>query len=51
MGALNDGVQHMNGHVRGVIHAKWIVDKAEHPYITDLIIVEGDDLQVSCGAL
>ncbi|KAG5183552.1 hypothetical protein JKP88DRAFT_163887 [Tribonema minus] len=51
MGALNDGVQQANGRVRGVIHAKWVVDQAEHPNIMDLIVVEGDDLQERKKAL
>jgi hypothetical protein len=47
MGALNDGLEQQKGRVRGVIHARWVVDKVEHAYIADLVVVEGEDLQVS----
>lgn len=46
MGALNDGVTERCGRIRGVIHEMWIVDKSEHPLITDLHVVGGQGLQV-----
>lgn len=46
MGALNDGVTERCGRVRGVIHEMWIIDKKEHPALTDLKVVGGNGLQV-----
>eukprot|EP00953_Heterococcus_sp_UTEX-ZZ885_P038422 19712-Heterococcus_DN1.PRE.2 len=51
MGALNDGLEQQKGRVRGVIHARWVVDKVEHAYIADLVVVEGEDLQERKKAL
>ena len=51
MGALNDGVHEKHGRIRGVIHARFVIDKEEHPSIVDLTIVEGEDLQERKKAL
>ncbi|CAM9700897.1 unnamed protein product [Laminaria digitata] len=51
MGALNNGVTERCGRVRGVIHEMWIVDKQEHPGVTDLEVVGGASLQERKRAL
>ncbi|CAM9694273.1 unnamed protein product [Phaeothamnion confervicola] len=51
MGALNDGLAEGNGRVRGVIHKIWVVDRHEHEFIKDMVVVEGEGLQARKKAL
>lgn len=44
MGGLNDGCHRNNGTIVGIIHKKFCVDITEHPFIKDLVVVDGDDL-------
>lgn len=44
MGGLNDGCHRNNGTIVGIIHRKFCIDITEHPFIKDLVVVDGDDL-------
>jgi len=44
MGGMNDGCHRCNGTIVGIIHKKFCVDITEHPFIKDLVVVDGDDL-------
>lgn len=44
MGGLNDGCEAEKGLVKGIIHQQFCVDGSEHPYVTDMVKVNGADL-------
>lgn len=44
MGGVNDGVIMNGGSVRGVIHKKFMVDHGEDSRLSDLVVVDGWDL-------
>lgn len=44
MGGLNDGCEAEKGLVKGIIHQQFCVDGSEHPYVQDMVKVNGADL-------